>query len=78
VFDLVSLVFLASAEPLGTRIGTDRAILARPGQMGTSVGRARFSGGNYFKNKFLKLGFIEYNNGTLKAHSSLLNVIVHD
>jgi hypothetical protein len=28
-------------------------------------------------NKFRKLGFIEYN-GTLKVHSSLLNVIVHD
>jgi CRP/FNR family transcriptional regulator, cyclic AMP receptor protein len=33
---------------------------------------------NYFLNKFRKLGFIEYNNGTLKVHSSLLNVIVHD
>ena len=33
---------------------------------------------NYFMNKFRKLGFIEYNNGTLKVHSSLLNVIVHD
>ena len=32
---------------------------------------------NYFMNKFRKLGFIEYN-GTLKVHSSLLNVIVHD
>ncbi len=32
---------------------------------------------NHFMNKFRKLGFIEYN-GTLKVHSSLLNVIVHD
>ena len=32
---------------------------------------------NYFMNKFRKLGFIEYND-TLKVHSSLLNVIVHD
>jgi CRP/FNR family cyclic AMP-dependent transcriptional regulator len=32
---------------------------------------------NYFMNKFRKLGFIEYN-GSLKVHSSLLNVIVHD
>jgi CRP-like cAMP-binding protein len=32
---------------------------------------------NYFMNKFRKLGFIEYN-GTLKVHSALLNVIVHD
>jgi CRP/FNR family cyclic AMP-dependent transcriptional regulator len=33
---------------------------------------------NYFLNKFRKLGFIEYDNGGLKVHSSLLNVIVHD
>ncbi|HZF33137.1 MAG TPA: Crp/Fnr family transcriptional regulator [Candidatus Angelobacter sp.] len=32
---------------------------------------------NHFMNKFRKLGFIEYN-GTLKVHSSLLNVIIHD
>lgn len=32
---------------------------------------------NFFMNKFRKLGFIEYN-GTLKVHSSLMNVIVHD
>jgi CRP/FNR family transcriptional regulator, cyclic AMP receptor protein len=32
---------------------------------------------NFFMNKFRKLGFIEYN-GSLKIHSSLLNVIVHD
>ena len=32
---------------------------------------------NYFMNKFRKLGFIEYN-GSLKVHSSLVNVIVHD
>ena len=32
---------------------------------------------SHFMNKFRKLGFIEYN-GTLKVHSSLLNVILHD
>lgn len=32
---------------------------------------------NYFMNKFRKLGFIEYN-GSLKVHSGLLNVIVHE
>jgi CRP-like cAMP-binding protein len=32
---------------------------------------------NFFMNKFRKLGFIEYN-GSLKVHSALLNVIVHD
>jgi CRP/FNR family cyclic AMP-dependent transcriptional regulator len=33
---------------------------------------------NLFMNKFRKLGFIEYGDGTLKIHSSLLNIIVHD
>lgn len=32
---------------------------------------------NFFLNKFRKLGLIEYN-GTMKIHTSLLNVIVHD
>jgi CRP-like cAMP-binding protein len=32
---------------------------------------------NYFLNKFRKLGLIEYN-GTLKVHSSLMNIIVSD
>ena len=32
---------------------------------------------NYFMNKFRRLGFIEYN-GTLRVHSSLVNVIIHD
>ena len=32
---------------------------------------------NYFMNKFRRLGLIEYN-GSLKVHTALLNVIVHD
>ena len=32
---------------------------------------------NFFMNKFRKLGFLEYN-GSLKVHSSLLRVVVHD
>ena len=32
---------------------------------------------SFFMNRFRKLGFIEYN-GSLKIHSSLLNVILHD
>jgi CRP-like cAMP-binding protein len=32
---------------------------------------------NYFMNKFRKLGLIEYN-GTIKVHTALINVIVHD
>jgi hypothetical protein len=33
---------------------------------------------NFFMNKFRKLGFIEYDDGGLKVHTSLLNIIVHD
>ena len=32
---------------------------------------------NFFLNKFRKLGYIEYN-GTLKVHTSLLNLVIHD
>ena len=32
---------------------------------------------NFFMNKFRKLGFVEYN-GTLRVHSSLLSVVLHD
>ena len=32
---------------------------------------------NIFMNKFRKLGFVEYN-GSMKVHSSLLNVVLHD
>ena len=32
---------------------------------------------NFFMNRFRKLGFIEYN-GSLKIHSALLNVVLHD
>jgi CRP-like cAMP-binding protein len=55
-------------EPVVAHISQD--ILAA--KVGTTRSRI-----NFFMNKFRKLGLIEYN-GTLKVHSSLLNVIVHD
>jgi CRP/FNR family transcriptional regulator, cyclic AMP receptor protein len=42
------------------------------GIVGTTRSRVSF-----FMNRFRKLGFIEYNGG-MKAHSSLLNVVLHD
>ena len=33
---------------------------------------------SFFMNRFRKLGFIQYNGGGLKVHSSLLNVVLHD
>ena len=44
--------------------------------MAARVGTTR-SRINYFMNKFRKLGLIEYN-GTLKVHTSLLNVIIRE
>jgi hypothetical protein len=32
---------------------------------------------SFFMNRFRKLGFIDYN-GTLRVHSSLLNIVLHD
>ena len=58
----------AKLEPVVPHINQE--ILAA--RVGTTRSRI-----NYFMNKFRKLGFIEYN-GSLKVHSSLLNVIVHD
>jgi CRP-like cAMP-binding protein len=33
---------------------------------------------NFFMNKFRKLGFIDYNGGSLQINSSLLSVVLHD
>jgi CRP-like cAMP-binding protein len=33
---------------------------------------------SFFMNRFRKLGFVDYNGGGLKVHSSLLNVVLHD
>ena len=55
-------------EPIATRISQET--LAE--MVGTTRPRVSF-----FMNKFRKLGFIEYN-GTLKVHSSLVSVVLHD
>ena len=33
---------------------------------------------NFFMNKFRKMGFIQYGDGGLQVHSSLLSVVLHD
>ena len=55
-------------EPITTKISQET--LAE--MVGTT--RPRIS---FFMNKFRKLGFIDYN-GTLRVHSSLLSVLLHD
>lgn len=57
-------------KPLTTITNVDQAMLAE--MIGTTRPRV-----NYFMNKFRKLGFLDYN-GTLRVHSSLLNVVLHD
>jgi len=84
--DLIDHLFNSSEKRLA-RVLLLLANLGKEGKMQTvpkinqeilaaRVGTTR-SRINFFMNKFRKLGFIEYN-GTLKVHSSLLNVIVHD
>jgi CRP-like cAMP-binding protein len=46
------------------------------GTLAEIVGTTR-SRVSFFMNRFRKLGFVEYN-GSLKIHSSLLNVVLHD
>jgi CRP-like cAMP-binding protein len=55
-------------QPVLTKLNQD--VLAA--RVGTTRSRI-----NRFMNKFRKLGYIEYN-GTLKVHTSLLNLVVHD
>ena len=33
---------------------------------------------SFFMNRFRKLGFVNYDEGGLQVHSSLLNVVLHD
>ena len=33
---------------------------------------------NFFMNRFRQLGLIDYNNGGLEVHSSLLDIVLHD
>ena len=84
--DLVDHLFKSSEKRLA-RVLLLLANIGKEGKMETiprinqevlasRVGTTR-SRINFFMNKFRKLGFIEYN-GTLKIHTSLLNVIVHD
>jgi CRP/FNR family cyclic AMP-dependent transcriptional regulator len=85
--DLVDHLFNSSEKRLA-RILLLLADVGRDGKMETipkisqeilaaRVGTTR-SRINFFMNKFRKLGFIEYKNGPLTIHASLLNVIVRE
>jgi CRP-like cAMP-binding protein len=85
--DLIDQLFNSSEKRLARALlllanfgkeGRPEPIIAKISQetLAEMVGttRARV---NYFMNKFRQLGFIDYN-GTIKVHSSLLNVILYD
>jgi CRP-like cAMP-binding protein len=62
--------FGKKGKPLTTITNVNQAMLAD--MIGTTRPRV-----NYFMNKFRKLGFLDYN-GTLRVHSSLLSIVLHD
>ena len=62
--------FGKKGKPLTTITNVNQAMLAD--MIGTTRPRV-----NFFMIKFRKLGYLDYN-GTLRVHSSLLNVVLHD
>jgi CRP-like cAMP-binding protein len=58
----------AKPEPIISKISQETLAA----MIGTTRSRVSF-----FMNRFRKLGFIEYN-GSLKVHSSLLTIVLHD
>ena len=85
--DLVDQLFNSSEKRLARLLlllanfnndGELRPIMPKISQemLAARVGTTR-SRVNYFMNKFRRLGLIEYN-GSVKVHTALLNVLVHD
>ena len=66
------LSVLGTLEDLGFETVDNPPLEMLAEMVGTTRSRV-----NHFMNKFRQLGFIEYN-GTLKVHSSLLSVVLHD
>jgi CRP/FNR family cyclic AMP-dependent transcriptional regulator len=85
--DLVDQLFNSSEKRLARVLlllanfgkeGTPQTVIPKMSQetLAEIIGTTR-SRVSFFMNRFRKLGFIEYN-GSLKIHSSLLNVVLHD
>jgi len=85
--DLVDHLFNSSEKRLARVLlllanfgkeGTPQTVIPKMSQetLAEIIGTTR-SRVSFFMNRFRKLGFIEYN-GSLKIHSSLLNVVLHD
>jgi CRP/FNR family transcriptional regulator, cyclic AMP receptor protein len=85
--DLIDQLFNSSEKRLARALlllasfgkdGGPQPIMAKVSQetLAEMIGTTR-SRVSFFMNKFRQLGFIDYN-GTIKVHSSLLNVLLHD
>lgn len=85
--DLVDQLFNSSEKRLARALlmlanfgkeGEPDAVIPKISQemLAEMIGATR-SRVSYFMNRFRELGFIEYN-GTMRIHSSLLNVVLHD
>jgi len=85
--DLIDQLFNSSEKRLARALlllanfgkeGKPEAVIPKISQemLAEMIGATR-SRVSFFMNRFRKLGFIEYN-GTLRIHSSLLNVVLHD
>ena len=85
--DLVDQLFNSSEKRLARLLlimanfgkeGKPEPVIAKISQetLAEMIGTTR-SRVSHFMNKFRKLGFIEYN-GTLKVHTSLLNMVLHE
>jgi CRP/FNR family transcriptional regulator, cyclic AMP receptor protein len=86
--DLVDQLFNSSEKRLArtllllARYGTEEqpdGVLPKVSQetLSEMIGTTR-SRVNFFMNKFRKLGFIQYNNGGVQVHKSLLSVVLHE
>jgi CRP/FNR family transcriptional regulator, cyclic AMP receptor protein len=86
--DLVDQLFNSSEKRLARILlllahfgkeGTPEAVVPKISQetMAEMVGTTR-SRVSFFMNRFRKLGFVDYDGGGLRVHSSLLSVVLHD
>jgi CRP-like cAMP-binding protein len=86
--DLVDQLFNSSEKRLARHLlilanfggdGRPEPVIAKVSQetLAEMIGTTR-SRVSYFMNKFRKLGFIDYDNGHLEVHATLLNVVLHE
>jgi CRP-like cAMP-binding protein len=86
--DLVDQLFNSSEKRLARILlllanfgkeGKPQAVIAKISQetLAEMVGTTR-SRVSFFMNRFRKLGFVDYGDGGMQVHSSLLNIVLHD